>query len=108
MTASTGPWTLLAGNELLGRLTESSRDMWNVSCTFTPGPAFARFEALFNEKAALATALEDDVDDAAVSRFDELEEQTSPPQLQLVAAGGQSADFGLLYVEGDQAGFRLA
>jgi len=103
----TGPWTLFAGDEVLGRLTESSREMWNASCVFVSEPGFDRFAPLFSEKSRLGTILEDSDDEALSQRWDELELLTAPPYLRLVAADGSVQDFGMLYIEGASAGFRM-
>ena len=92
---------------MVGWLVETSRDMWNVHCSFRPGPGFAAVAELFAEKALLAEWLLEAEDEASLARFDELEEATSPPVLTL-EQGDALVEFGLLYVEGEQAGFRLA
>ncbi len=102
-----GPWTLFAGDEVVGRLTETSRDMWNASCAFAPAPGFDRFDDLFAEKGRIATTLEDVDDETLTQRWNELEELTAPPHLRLVADDGSVQAFGLLYVEGIRAGLRM-
>jgi hypothetical protein len=93
---------------VLGVIDETEREMWNVRGTFAPAVAFdATIASVFARKAALAEQLEEDDDDAVVAAFDALEAQTSPPELELVGDDGRAQDFGLLYVEGNAAGFRL-
>ena len=99
-----GPWTLYAGDGALGRLTYRENEMWNVRCHFTPTPAFDAWRARFEEKSRLAEALESS--DGETPEFDALEDATSPPHLTLRTDDGADFPFGLLYVEGDFAGFR--
>ena len=101
-------WTLRHRGDVLGLIVETERDMWNVRATFTATGAFDdSVESLFAKKDALATRLEDGDDDALVAEFDVLEEQTSPPDFELVADDGTVQAFSLLCVRASGAGFRL-
>jgi hypothetical protein len=95
------------GDEVVGELEELQREMWNVRCEFRAGPAFEPLRADFEEKARVAQQLEDSDDPALSDRFDELEVRTAPPALVMLGSDGKQQDFGLLYIEGSRAGFRL-
>ncbi len=103
-------WTLFAGNLALGVLTETSREMWNVQGVFVAASSFDTWRTRFEEKTRLGDAIQEaeEEDEELLDAFDALEGETSPLALRLVAeSDGSEQDFGLLYLTGDRAGFRL-
>jgi hypothetical protein len=100
------PWQLLWRGTPVGTLTATRTDFPVVICSFQAEEAFAPLRPIFEEKEQLAAALEDREETEMFERFDQLEEQTSPPSLTMVDEQGKEVDFGLLHVAGDFAGFR--
>lgn len=100
-------WSLMQGDLVLGELTETERDMWNVRSHFVATGHFSAFRSRFERKSFLAEQLEDSEEEALEAEFNALEEATSPPSLRLIARDGTEQPFGLLYVDGEYAGFRL-
>lgn len=89
-------------------ITETERDMWTVRGVFASTPAFdAAVARLFAEKNAAAAAIEGDESAESLAAFDDIEERTGNPHFVLFDKARRQVPFGLLYVTGDFAGFRL-
>lgn len=65
------------------------------------------FRARFDRKSHLAERLEQSNDETLSDEFDRIEEATASPALELVEGEGKRQPFGLLYIDGARAGFRL-
>jgi hypothetical protein len=98
-------WTLKQEDEVLGTLEESNLDMFVVQCTFLRTPAFERLRPVFERKLAVAAGLTV-TDEKLIEEFDALERATCPPALQLLDKEGVPIEFGILHIDGSQAGFR--
>jgi hypothetical protein len=98
-------WILKHGETVLGTLTEFDSDMWNIHCHFEPTAEFAVFRDRFVRKAELADQI-DGADQALIDEFVRLEAETAPPALRLFDEAGEEMQFGLLYLDGDNSGFR--
>ncbi len=98
-------WTLYDGAEPLGEVHIEEADFPSLFGRFKPTPAFEPWRPRFDEHSRLAGCTEDDDSEETVRRFEEHWAAMSAP-LRLVDPDGVELKAFLLYIDGDDAGFR--